>query len=176
MGAGDELEVVDAIELSRHLTAEILARSASVYRPSVLVVIWIRPHKVTERTIVRNLHAAIDKADLIKGLDFRGEATVDAEDLALDDGTDTEVVEDLTAVLPGVDVAVLAHGLFVETVDRGDAACLVIASKERDAVGILELEAEEKLEGFHTVVTSVDEVTHKYIARVGDLAAFFKQL
>ena len=101
---------------------------------------------------------------------------MDAEDLALDDGTDTKVVEDLAAVLPGVDIAVLAHGLFVETVDRGDAACLVIASKKRDAVGVLEFEAEEKLEGFHTVVTTIDEVTHKDVARVGDLAAFFKQL
>jgi len=175
MGAGDELEVVDVVELSRHLGAKKPASSTRRDSPSV-DVFGIGPHEVTEGTLVRNLHAAVDKADLIKGLDFRGEATVDAEDLALDDGTDTEVVEDLTAVLPGVDITVLAHGLFVETVDRGDAACLVIASKKGDAVGVLELEAEEKLEGFHTVVTSVDEVTHKDVARVGDLAAFFKQL
>ena len=125
---------------------------------------------------MRNLHPPFEEADLVECLDVWREATVDAEDFAFDDGTDTEVVEDLTAVLPGVDVAVLAHGLFVETVDRGDAACLVIASKKGDAVGVLELEAEEKLESFNTVPTTVDVVTHKDVARVGDLTTYFKQL
>ena len=175
MGTGDKLKVVDVVELSRHLRAEEPAGSAWRDSPSV-DVFRIGPHEVTERTLVRNLHAAINKADLIKSLDFRGETTVDAENFAFDDGTDTEVVEDLTAVLPGVDVAVLAHGLFVETVDRGDAASLVIASEKGDAVWVLELEAEKKLEGFHTVVATVDEVTHEDVTRVGDLAAFFKQL
>ena len=175
MGTGNELEIVNVIELSRHFRAEEPARSAWGDSPSV-DVFRIGPHEVTERTLVRNLHAAINKANLIKSLNFRGEATMNAEDLALDDGTDSEVVEDFTAVLPGVDIAVLTHCLLIEAVDRGDTARLMIASQERDAVGVLELEAEEKLEGFHTVVTTVDEVTHKDVARVGDLAAFFKQL
>ena len=45
--------------------------------------------------------------------------------------------------------------------DRGDAACLVIASKNSDAVWVLELETEEKLKGFYTVVSTIDVVTHK---------------
>lgn len=41
---------------------------------------------------------------------------MDAKDLAFDESTDAEIVEHFGAVLPWVDVAVLAHGFFVESV------------------------------------------------------------
>ena len=53
---------------------------------------------------------------------------MDAEDFALNDSTDAEVVEDLGAVLPWVGVAILAQSLLVEAVDGGDTTRLVVAS------------------------------------------------
>jgi hypothetical protein len=41
---------------------------------------------------------------------------VDAENAAVDDGGDIEVVEHFRAVLPGVGVAVLALAFFVEAI------------------------------------------------------------
>ena len=99
---------------------------------------------------------------------------MDAEDLALNDGANTKVIEDLRAVLPGVDVAILAHGLFIESVDAGNTAGLVITTEKGDAVGELQLEAEEELESLDRVVATIDEVTHEDVAGVGDLAALFK--
>ena len=125
---------------------------------------------------MRHFHAAVDQTDLVKGLDLGRQTTVNAEDLAFDDGTDAEVIEHLSAVLPGVDVTVLAHGLFVETVDGSDTTGLVVTSEESDAVGVLELQAEEKLEGLDGVITAIDEVTHENVAGVGDLTTFFEEL
>ena len=100
---------------------------------------------------------------------------MDAEDLAFNDSTDTKVIENFGAVLPGVDVTILAHGLFVETVNAGDTAGLVVSTEESDAVGVLELQAEEQLEGLHGVVATIDKVAHEDVAGVGDLTALFEK-
>ena len=39
---------------------------------------------------------------------------------------------------------------------------------------VLELEAEEELESFYGVVSSIDEVTHKDVASIGDLTTLIK--
>ena len=40
---------------------------------------------------MRNFHSSVDKSDLIDGLDLRRESSMDAEDLAFDDGAEPEV-------------------------------------------------------------------------------------
>ena len=97
---------------------------------------------------------------------------MDAENLALNDRADSEVVEDLSAVLPGVGVSVLPDGFIIEAVDGSDLASLVVASEESDMGRILKLEAEEQLEGLDRVVAAVYEVTHEDVAGVRDLSSF----
>jgi hypothetical protein len=86
---------------------------------------------------VGNLHASVDKANLIESLNFWGEAAVNAENLALDHGANTEVVEDFSAVFPRVGVSVLSDSFIIETVDSCDLSCLVVSSEESDVSGIL---------------------------------------
>lgn len=100
---------------------------------------------------------------------------MNAEDLAFDQGANAEIVEYFGAVLPGVDVAILAHSLLVETVDGCNTASLVVASQKRDAVGVLQLKAKQKLECFYRVVATIDEVTHENVAGVRDLTTFFEK-
>ena len=175
MGASHEVQVVEVVELSRHLGAEEPAGTTGRNSPGV-DVLGVGPHEIAEGTLVRHLHAAVNEADLVEGLDLGRQTTVDAEDLALNDSTDTKVIEDLGAVLPGVDVAIFTHGLFVEAVDAGDTASLVVTTEERDAIRVLELEAEKQLERFDRVVATIDEVTHEDVAGVGNLATLLKQL
>ena len=59
----------------------------------------------------------LDKSDLVQGPDVRGEATVHAEDLAVDEGGDGEHIEHLAAVTPHVAVAVLVLTLVIETIN-----------------------------------------------------------
>lgn len=74
---------------------------------------------------------------------------MNAEDLSFDDSTNTEIVKDLSAVFPGVSIAVLPDCFIVETVNSCNLSCFMVTSKESDMSGVLKLEAEEKLEGFH---------------------------
>ena len=148
MSSGHKFKVVDLVEFRSDSVSEKVACASWRDSPS-LDVLWIGPHQVREWTLVWNLHSPVDESDLIQGLDLWGETSMDAENFALDDSTNSKVVEDLSAVLPWVGVTILAHGLLIETIDRGDATGLVVSSEEGDAVWILELEAEEELEGLH---------------------------
>lgn len=175
MGTSDQVQVIDLIELSCDSVAEKVASSSWGNSPS-LDVLWIGPHQVGEWSLMWNLHSSVDKSDLVEGLDLWRETSVDAEDLALNDSGNAEIIEHFSAVSPWVWVTILAHGLFVETVDGGDSTSLVVSSQESDAVGILKLEAEEELEGLDGVVATVDEVSHEDVAGVWDLTSLFEKL
>ena len=49
---------------------------------------------------MRDLLSTSDNADLVDGTDFRAETAVYAENLAVNDGTENEEVEDLATGLP----------------------------------------------------------------------------
>ena len=97
-------------------------------------------------------------ADLVERVDQRTQPAVHAEDAAVDDGAEGEVVEDLAAPAPDVGGAVLALALVVEAVDLGDLPGLVVAADERDALGVADFEREKEQEGLDGVEAAVDEV------------------
>ena len=63
-----------------------------------------------------NLEASFKKSDLVKSFDVWGKTTVDTENLSFDLCTDAEVVENFAAVFPGIQVAIFANYLIVESV------------------------------------------------------------
>ena len=175
MSSGHKFELVDVVEFGCNLRAEEPSGTTWGDSPGVNVL-GVRPHEVGEGTFVGNLHSAVDEADLIKSLDLWGETTVDAEDFTFDDGADAEVIEHFSAVFPGVDVSVFTHGLFVEAVNGGHTSGLVVASEKGDAVGPLQLQTEQELEGLNGVVAAIDKVTHEDVAGIRNLTTFFKKL
>lgn len=174
MSTSHKVKLIDVIELSCHFSSEEPAGSTWGHCPCVNIF-GVGPHQIGEGALMWHFHSAVNQSDLVQSLHLRGEATMDAEDFALDDGSNAQVVENVGAVLPGVHVSVLAHGFLVEAVDRGDASCLVVTTQQGDALRVLQLEAKEQLESLNRVVASVDEVTHEDVAGVGDLATFVKQ-
>lgn len=62
-----------------------------------------------------------------------------AEDVLVDDGGQAQVVEDLCAVSPDVDAAVLPEALVVEPVHLRDLPALVVAADQRDAFWVADL-------------------------------------
>ena len=175
MRTGNKLKIVDVVELGCDLRAEEPASASGPNNPSLEYVFRVRPHQVAEGSVMRNFHTAIDQIDLVQSLDLGWETAVDAKYLAFDYGTDTQVVEYLGTVLPWVDIAIFAHGLLIEAIDGWYSARFVVAAQKRDAVGVLELQAEEKLESLNWIVATVDEISHENVASVRDLTALFKK-
>ena len=73
---------------------------------------------------------------------------MDAKDLALDNGSNSKIIEDLGAVFPWVGISVFSNRLIVKAIDSCDLARLMVASQERDVRRVFHLEAKKELEGF----------------------------
>ena len=119
MGTGDQLEVIDVVELGCDLGAEKPSSTSGGDSPGV-DVLGVGPHQIAERPFVRDLNLAIDCPDLVDGLDLRAESAVHAEDLAVDDRSNGQVIEHLGAVLPRIGVAVFPINLVVKSINSGN--------------------------------------------------------
>lgn len=69
--------------------------------------------------------------------------------LTINDGSNGKVVEDFSAVLPGIRVTVLSVDLVIESINSCDLSGLVIATEQSDPFWVLHLETEEVFEGLH---------------------------
>ena len=67
---GHQLQVINVVELRCDLGAEKPAGTSGRDRPSV-DVLWVRPHQVTEGSLVGHFHPAVNQAHLIESLDLR---------------------------------------------------------------------------------------------------------
>jgi hypothetical protein len=84
---------------------------------------------------------------------------VHAEHTTVDERSEREIVEDLTAPPPDVRRAVLPEALVVEAVNLRDLPALVVPPDERDTVRISDLQGEQEEESFYRVESAVDKVT-----------------
>ena len=81
-----------------------------------------------------NFLGACDNANLIECSDFGRETTVNTEYSAINDSSQGEEVEDLTAGLPDGGVSVLLLTFLVKAVYLSDLARLVVSANECDLV------------------------------------------
>lgn len=112
-----------------------------------------------------NLLNSVKSPDVIESIDTRGEASVEAEDLVVDEGGKGEVVEQVGEVLPDIGISVLAEALIVEAVDLGDLTRLVVAAEDGDALGISDLQGDEQGHCLNRVVSTINVVTWFSISR-----------
>lgn len=135
MSTCNQLQLVDVIELGCNLVTEQPASTTGRNSPG-LNILRITPDQITEGTLMRNFLSTGNDTDLINGANLRTQTTMNTENLAINDSSKDEEVEDLAARLPDRGIAVLLLTLFVETVDLGDLAGLVVSTDESDLVRV----------------------------------------
>ena len=69
-----------------------------------------------------NFLDAVQGSDVVEGVDAGRQATVQAEDLVVDQGGEGKIVEQVGEVLPDVGIAVFTKALVVEAVYLSDLA------------------------------------------------------
>ncbi len=87
---------------------------------------------------------------------------MNAEDLGGDNGRDGQCVEDVDESLPDLDVD-SSFAFVVESINARDIGTLVIATKQEEVFGILDLVAEQKQDGFERLLASIDVVTEEKV-------------
>lgn len=135
MSTCDELEAVDVVELGSDLVSKQPSCATRANSPS-LDVFGITPNEITESTLMRDLLGTCYNSDLIDSSDLGAEATVDTENLAIDDSSQYQEVEHLATCLPYRSIAVLLLALFIETVDLSDLSRLMVATNKNDSIRV----------------------------------------
>lgn len=85
---------------------------------------------------MRYLLLSINDTDLIECIDARTESPVHGKDFILDNGGETEVIKDFSAISPYIDRPVFSQTFIVEAVDLCDLSTFVISADESDAIGV----------------------------------------
>lgn len=125
---------------------------------------------------MRYLLFAVDLSDLVDGLNVWAEAAMHAEDVVIHDSGKSKEVEDLAAVAPDIERAVLAEAFIVKSINLGDLPRLMVAANEDDLIRVADFERQEKEEGFNAVVSTIDKVTQEEVVGLGNIAPHFEEL
>mmetsp|Transcript_24322 Transcript_24322/g.77061 ORF Transcript_24322/g.77061 Transcript_24322/m.77061 type:complete len:332 (+) Transcript_24322:206-1201(+) len=173
--ARDQVDRVGRAELGDHVAAEQVAR-ASRRQPPPVDVLRVGPHQVAHRPLVGWLLDAVEVLDLVDGVEGGGEAPVHAQHRVVHHCGKAEAVEHVDARSPDGRVTVLLEALVVEAVHLRDLSALVVASDQRDALWVPDLERKQQQERLDRVVAAVDKVAHEDIVHGGHLTADVEQL
>mmetsp|Transcript_3210 Transcript_3210/g.13928 ORF Transcript_3210/g.13928 Transcript_3210/m.13928 type:complete len:312 (+) Transcript_3210:1674-2609(+) len=173
--SGDQVQAVAVVELLRDVLTERVPRASRGDAPAAPVV-GVGPQQVAHRAVVRYLLLPVDRPYLVDGCDRRGESAVHAEDAVVDDRRERQVIEDVRAVAPHVDAAVLAKALVVEAVHLRDLPRLVVAADDGDAIGVANLERHHQRDRLDRVITSVYVVAQEEVVCVRRVSAKLEHL
>jgi hypothetical protein len=78
----------------------------------------------------------IDVLDLVEG---RRQAAMDSKDFLVDDGSNGQVVKNISVKLPHFGVSILGLTLSVEAINLSDLSRLMVSSDQADPLGVPEL-------------------------------------
>lgn len=158
VGTADEIKVVFPEELFYDIGTEGEGDTTIVLSPSYETLLGIGPQQVANETGVSYIAGADDLLDLLHLLKFRGQATVAAEDLVVDDARNGKAVEGIRKGLPQLDV-VPALALIEEPIDTVDGGALVVAAEDEEVLGELDLEGQDEANGLKALLSTVDVIT-----------------
>lgn len=105
------------VELLGDVLPERISGSSGRDAPAASVV-GVGPKQIADGSLVGDFLDAVELADLVERVDGRRETSVQTEDLALDHGSQRQVIEQFRERLPHIRISVLAQALVVETIPR----------------------------------------------------------
>ena len=175
MGAGHCLKPILLYELVWYVLTEGVAGSSWRNSPASTVVgIW--PQQVAHGPFVRHFYNTINISDHVQGVQAGAQATVKAENLIFDDSCQRQVVKEVRQVLPDISIAVLSETLIVEAIDLCDLTTFMVTAENRDAFLKAYFEADEKCDGLHRVVSTIDVITHEEVISIRRAATDLEKL
>ena len=88
----------------------------------------------------------------------------------------SEEIKHFCAKPPSVRIAILSLALVVETINLSYLSALMVSSQKRHFGWPACFQKKEKRERLKTIVSSINEISHKYVTRLRHSSARIKQL
>ena len=85
----------------------------------ISIWIWIAPDQVRHRPLVGYLSEAINDLDLIQAMNAWAQASVDAEDVIIDDDTECKEIEHVSKVMPNICVSIFPVAFSIKSIRLG---------------------------------------------------------
>ena len=162
MSTSDQIEIMLLSEISDYPLTESKAYATVIITKSINSTLGIRPKKITEEALIRNISRSHNVFYLIKVLQFRAETTMHAENFLINECSDRETVEDVAEHAPESD-RVPAFALIIESVNTIDLSTFVIATEQEEVLRVLYFVAKEQADGLDRLLSSVDVITKEQI-------------
>lgn len=144
MSSVDTLLAVLVQESFNHIFAKDVAGTPlGLVEARLVVVGGIAPHQVCEGPFMRNFLKSVNGLDVVDEVKRRAEATMDGEELLIDDSSYGKAVKDIRVPLPRLWVSELRLALNVKSVYLSDLPCFVVAPKQAYSSGVSDLKEEE---------------------------------
>lgn len=103
MGSANKVDVVLLEELLDDGLAEGVGDAAIILTPGGLPFLGVGPEQVTKETVLGNFGWSSDLLQLGDSDELRGESSVHAEDLVVDEGGNGHAVEHILELFPDAD-------------------------------------------------------------------------
>jgi len=153
----NQIEVLLLQEAGNDVRAEDEGDATVVLCPASNVFVRISPEKITDHAIIGYVRRPHQASHLIKAGDLRRQATVHTHDLVIDETADRHAVEDVTELLPELDV-VASLALVVKAVDSSNGGAFMVAPQKEEVLWVLHLVTEEKGDGLQALLATINVV------------------
>lgn len=173
MSSCNKLEIIRMIELFTNVLTKWVSSSSWRNTPTTSVI-RVRPEEITNWTFGWHFHDSVELVDLIEGINWWRETTVEAEDVSFNNCGQRQVIKQACEVLPNIGISVFSKALIIESIDLSDLLAFVITSQDGNSVWVSYLEADKERNCLNWVISSVDVITHKKIVVVRELSTDFK--
>ena len=127
MCSANQIDVIFLQELLNDGFAKCIANASIILSPAALGLFRIRPKQVAQKAVLRYFSRSCNLLQLCYSDEFRGESTMHAKDLVIDEGCNWHAVEHVLELLPDADT-VSSLALIVEAVDSVDLSALVVTA------------------------------------------------
>ena len=175
VGSHDQRQIVQQVEVIHHLVSEYPARTSWVPAPG-FDVLRVGPHQISQRTLVGYFLLTIQETHLVDGGQIGWQASMHAEQVAIDDGSQWEEVKGLIEILPAIWISVFLVDLIQEAIHHRDVPALVVAPQQVHPLGVLHLQAEQQSDRLHWVIPSVHEISDEDVLVIGNASTLRDQV
>jgi len=164
MSSADHFKAVSVHKLITDIFAPaVSSTSGGRIEPIFAIIGWVRPQKIAQSTIMRNILLPIDISDLVEVINFRRKSSMQAENLVLDFSCDWQALEKFSKEFPDEVSSVFFEALVIEAIEFVDLPVLMVASEYRDPVLVLNFEQDNVEKRLHAVEPTINVVSHEEV-------------